>query len=81
MLKDYKISRIRTADTGIEVLVRFYEGTISTEPERFGTVTRYRRHRLLEERVFGLPDSKNIEVIFKKALKNDFQHTPIPQQE
>jgi|TARA_Y100000310_G_scaffold13201_1_gene13521 hypothetical protein len=89
MLTDYKISLIRRSATLNLMVVRFYEGDITTEREMdpatgiVGPVTRYRRTRLLREEDFAIDVDQTDEEIRRTLngiLATSATHDPIREQ-
>lgn len=88
MLTDYKIIRITEHDDGhLVVVVRFYEGAITTEDEnhlgRVIPITRYRRTRILRKRVIRLATSesyKQLQQRLNHVLAMDTIRRPISEQ-
>ncbi len=89
MLTDYKISRVTRQDDGtMTVVVRFYEGAITTELELgLGSdpmipVTRYRRTRMIGERTYQRATMSDVELrrYLNWVLGQSRTRTPIAEQ-
>lgn len=86
MKTDYKFHRVTQHDNGnLTVIIRIYEGDITTESEREGKETKevahYRRTRMIREETYGLPatSEKELHKLLKKELRKDGL-TPIDEQ-
>lgn len=95
MLTDYKVSRRIDLDDGrIELLVRFYEGDVTTAEDEDPApaltidgvtdetrpVTRYRRFSLLSQRVYTLPAGTDVKYFLNTELAKSETHTPVAEQ-
>lgn len=85
MMTDYKISSV--VDDGVQKVmkVRFYEGEVTTLPERDAEtrsmvpVTRYRRSKMIVEKMFVMPVGMSHIPILKNELRKDKVRMPIPE--
>lgn len=88
MLTDYKTSRMTQHDDGSwTMLLRIYEGDITTENEEDGDgdlvlVTRYRRTTMLREETLNFPAMREVDLQeqLRAELAKDRTRTPIPEQ-
>lgn len=79
MYSDFKYVWLRESGNGVEALVRFYQGDITTENETLRTsngektiapVTRYRRNGKILEKTLRFPDVVSLEAAIKQELSN-----------